>query len=148
MFKHTISQTLFTDVAIAPVAAGTGDTQAGITIDTAGYEAILFGVYLGTITASAVTTIKVQAGDAANGSDMADISGASVSVPDTGDDKLWLATEIYRPTKRYLRVAVVRSTANVVINGGFVLMGRSAIQPAPQGANAGNVTPTVLVSVP
>lgn len=146
MFQHNITRHLYVDVAIAPVGAGTGDNQDGLTIDTAGFESIVFVVYFGTIAGGAVTTLKLQYGNHSNADDMADITNGSVSVPDTGDDKGWFSVEVHRPTKRYMRVRVVRATANSTINGGFVLMGRSAIQPALQGTNMGNVTPTVLVS--
>jgi hypothetical protein len=148
MFNHNITRHLDIDIAMAPVAAGTGDTQTGITIDTAGFESFVFMVYFGTITSTAVTTVKLQAGALANASDMADVTNATVSVPDTGDNLGWLSVEIHRPTKRYWRVAVVRATANAVINGAIVILGRSAIQPPAIGATMGNVTPTVLVSVP
>jgi hypothetical protein len=147
VFQHNISRTLYVDIAMAPVAAGTGDTQTGNTIDTAGYESIVFIVYLGTLTAGAVTTIKLQYGNASNASDMADIPNSSISVPQaTGGNVGWWSVELHRPTKRYVRVAVVRATANAVINGADVIMGRAAVQPAAQGVNMGNVVPPVLVS--
>ncbi len=146
MFKHNVSRTIYTDIAMAPVAAGTGDTQTGLTIDTAGYESVVFLVYFGAITATAVTTIKLQYGNASDLSDVADIANSSISVPDTGDNEGWLSVEVFRPTKRYLRVAVVRATANAVINGAVVLMGRATIQPPVQGVTMGNVAPAVLVS--
>jgi hypothetical protein len=147
MFQHNISRVLFSDRAMVPVAAGTGDTQNGDTIDTAGYESIVFLVYLGTLTSGAVTTIKLQYGSASDASDMADITSGSVSVPQsTGGGKVWWSVEVHRPTKRYLRVCVVRATANAVINGAVVLMGRAAIQPTQQGTNAAGFVPTVLVS--
>jgi hypothetical protein len=104
-------------------------------------------VNFGTLTAGAVTTLKLQYGNAANGSDMADVAGSSISIPQsTGSGQTFLSVELHRPTKRYARVAVVRSTANAVINSGFVLLGRGGYLPPAQGVNAGNVTPAVLVS--
>ena len=147
MFLHNVTRTVYTDIAMAPVAAGTGDTQTGDIIDTAGWESIAFVVYFGTLSAGAVTTIEVQYGSQSNGSDMAAIANSSVSVPQsTGSNQGFLSAEVYRPTKRYLRVAVVRATANAVINGGIVLMGRGGFLPPPQGVNMGNATPAVLVS--
>lgn len=146
MMFHNIHSQVKLDRAMDAVAAGTGDTQNGDVIDTAHYESILFAVYFGVITATAVTTIKVQEGNASDGSDMADIANSSVSVPDTGDSKLWLSYEIHRPTKRYLRVTVTRATANAVINGAFVMLARGGFLPPAQGANAGNVCPGTIVS--
>lgn len=148
MIKHTITQTIKTDIAMAPVAAGTTDTQTGITIDTLGYESVVFLVYFGAITANAVTTIKIQAdSDSAMGT-VADVAGSSISVPVAGASKGWLSVEIHRPTKRYLRVAVTRATANAVINGAIVMLGRAGVQPPEIGVTMGNSSPAVLVSVP
>lgn len=147
MFNHNVTRNLYVDIAMSPVTAGTGDTQTGLTIDTLGCESIVFLVYLGTLTASAVTTIKLQYGSASDLSDAVDVPNSSISVPQsTGGGKGWLTVEVHRPTKRYMRVAVVRATANAVINGAFVLMGRGGNLPPVQGATMANVTPTVLVS--
>lgn len=149
MFKHTISQTLGIDVAVAATAAGTGDSINGNPIDTQGYESVAFAIQFGTITASAVTTIKLQAGNASDGSDAVDVPGASVSVPVSASGKIVWGPEIHRPTKRYVRPVVVRATANAVIAGGTALLGRAAVQPAPTSTNQGVIAaPVVLVSVP
>jgi hypothetical protein len=148
-FFHNITRHLYQDIAMAPVTAGTGDTQTGNVIDTAGFEAIAYQVSLGTLSAGAVTTIKLQEGNAANGSDMADVTGSSISVPQaTGSNSLWWSAEVVRPTKRYSRVAVVRATGNAVINGANVVMARGANEPPVLGANnaGGNVAPVVIVS--
>jgi hypothetical protein len=137
---------------MSPVAAGTGDTQTGDIIDTFGWESIAFGVSFGALTAGAVTGLKVQYGNQANGSDMADVAGSPISIPQaTGSNQVWWSAEIYRPTKRYLRVAVVRATANAVINAAMVMMFRSLIGPPTQGPNAGNggggpAGPPILIS--
>ncbi len=147
MMNHNVTRNIAIDVAMAPVAAGTSDTQNGLTIDTLGHESIVFVVFLGTLTATAVTTIKLQYGALANASDMADITLATVSVPQsTGSNLGWLSVEVHRPTKRYLRVCVTRATANAVINGAIVLMGRRGHLPPTIGTTMGNVNPTVLVS--
>lgn len=160
MFHHNISRDVYVDIAMAPVAAGTGDTQSGIVIDTSGFEAILFVVYIGTITSTGTATIQVQYGNASNGGDMANVpvppsgypetynivGSSAVAVPTTGENLGYLSVELHRPTKRYARVQVIRATANVVINGAIVLMARDAFLPPAQGANMGNVTPQVIVS--
>lgn len=149
MFQHQITHQIAPAVAIAAVAVGTGDTQNGNTIDTQDAESIAFAVQFGAITAGAVTTLKVQAGSASDGSDMADVAGASVSVPVSASDKVVWAPEIHRPTKRYLRVCVTRATANAVIAGGVALLGRQGVEPpAATSTQGGTTPPPVLVSVP
>jgi hypothetical protein len=146
--NHNVTRNLFIDRAFQPIAAGTGDTQYGDVIDAWGWEAISFTVYLGALAAGALTTLKVQYGNAANGSDMADIPNSSLSVPQaTGGGLVWLLPEIYRPTKRYLRAAVVRGgTGSIAINSGQVQMMRPFTAPPNQGVNCGNVTPNIIIS--
>jgi hypothetical protein len=158
MYDHNISRHIYIDVAMAPVAAGTGDTQNGIVIDTAGYEAVLFLLYVGAIVSGGSATLQVQYGTQANGSDMANVpvptipetyntSGSSaVSIPATGASEGWLSVELHRPTKRYVRIAVTRTAQNVTLNGAFVLMAKGTLQPPVQGLTMGNVTPQVIVS--
>lgn len=155
---HNISRHIFADIAMAPVAAGTGDTQNGLIIDTLGYESILFAVYIGPIVAGGSAVIQPQYGTLANGSDQANlpapgvaesynvIPSTAVNVPQTGQNQGWLSVEIHRPTKRYVRITVQRVAQNVTINGAVVLMARGAFLPPAQGVTMGNVTPPVIVS--
>lgn len=160
MVYHNISRHTYVDEAIAPVASGAaGTAQNGYTIDTAGYESILFVVLLGASGAGFTgATIQLQYGNASNGSDMANVPVPSVTetgqtpqvsvinVPSTGQNLGYLAIELFRPTKRYARVVVTPAGGTLTINGGVVLMGRGGFQPPVQGTNMGNVVPGVLVS--
>jgi hypothetical protein len=125
--------------AMVAAAAGTGDTLDGIVIDTAGFENFTFILYLGTITASAVTTAILKQGTLANGSDMAAITGASISIADTDDGKI-LVIEVIRPVKRYLRLSVTRATANAVINGAIAIKNNCPVVPVVQSSNVVSVT--------
>ncbi len=160
MFFHNISRHVYVDEAIAPVTNGAaGTAQNGNTIDTSGFESILFVVALGA-SGSGFTgaTIQLQYGNASNGSDMANVPVPSVTetgqtaqasvvnVPAGGASLGYLSVELFRPTKRYARIVVTPAGGTLTINGGFVLMSRGALQPPAQGANMGNVVPGVLVS--
>ena len=112
------------------VAAGTGDTQAGLTIDTHGYATVVLVGIVGTITASGTCKIKAQHGDASDASDMADIAGSGVDLADSDDNKM-AAIEIHEPKKRYVRLAFVRATANVVIDGGVAVLAHARVSPPP-----------------
>lgn len=107
---------------IDATAAGTGDTITGTAIDMSGFNGACFIVAFGAITASAVTTVKLQQSDDSGGSpdDFSDIVGTAVSVADD-DDTSMAYIDLIRPTKRYVRVAVVRATANSVIDGAVCL---------------------------
>ncbi|HZV26444.1 MAG TPA: hypothetical protein VFG00_09140, partial [Acidothermaceae bacterium] len=88
--------------------------------DTAGFQGIRFIVAVGTITATAVTSVKVQDGAAANLSDAADVAGTGLTITAGGadDNSIWII-DIFRPVKRYCTVNVLRGTANAVIDGAF-----------------------------
>ena len=96
--------------------AGTS-TITGSTIDMTQYPSgITFVALLGTLTSGNVSTLKAQQGDASNGSDAVDITGASAASADTMSNKL-LVVEVKYPTKRYVRFVLTRATANAVVDG-------------------------------
>jgi hypothetical protein len=133
---HTLLKLVDVRRAINAVAAGTS-SQNGNTIDTLGYDSVAFVVAFGALTATQVTSIKLQSGDASDASDMADVSGATSGALADGDGTKLLALELYRPSKRYVRVVVVRGTANAVIDGGIALLYRGAqLPPAPHSTVA------------
>lgn len=101
--------------ALNGAVAGT-TTLTGSTIDTQGATSVTFIAPIGTITSTGVPNVKVQWGDASDGSDMADITGATTTYADTGSNLL-ACIEIVKPVKRYMRVVVTRTTANAVLGG-------------------------------
>jgi hypothetical protein len=77
----------------------------------------MFVVAFGAITATAVTSIKLQqSSDDGAGDAFADIAGTAVTVADDDDNKL-VYLDIQHQTERYLRVVVDRGTANAVVDG-------------------------------
>lgn len=100
------------------LAAGTTDV-ASDPIDMLGFEAVVFILLVGTMAASSSITAKVQQSDDDDGSpdDFSDLTGTSQAVGASDDDKLVL-WDIYRPTKRYLKVASTRGDGgNSTIDG-------------------------------
>ncbi len=104
------------------VAAGT-TTVNGDEVDTRGFEGVMFRIAFGTITSGAVTSIKLQHNDV-SGTGQADIAGSSQTVLDTDDNKIF-QSDVYRPTKRYMRMVTTRGTANAVIDYQEVILYRS-----------------------
>lgn len=147
MFHHNITRTLGADVAVVAAAAGQTAVNGNV-IDTSQYESIAFLVQFGAIAAGAVTGIKLQAGDQANGSDMADVPGSAVAVPVAASGKGAWSAEIHRPTKRYVRAVVTRGTADATVAGGFALLGRAGVQPPAAGANMVDALPPLIISGP
>lgn len=116
-------------------AAGATDVNSSI-IDTQAYEAdsFLFTALFGTLTAGQVTSLRAQQGAAANGSDMADITGSSTGPLGDGNSNAVLALEVFRPTARYLRCVVKRATQNAVIDGVVCTIARPRAIPVTQPA--------------
>jgi hypothetical protein len=107
---------------INATAAGTSDVN-GATIDMQNFEDVTFIVGFGTITSSAVTSIKAQQGAASDMSDAADLLGTAITVADDDDNQI-VALEITQPRERYVRVVVDRGTQNAVIDFGIALQTR------------------------
>lgn len=121
-----------TILAIPATVAGTTAITSSI-IDTANFETIRLVLSMGTITSGAVTTVKAQQNTANSASGMADLAGSSVTIPDTGDDSLYIL-EITRPAERYVCFIVSRATQNAVINGGIVELANPRVKPVAQDA--------------
>jgi hypothetical protein len=113
--------------------AGTGDTLTGSTLDMANYDGVLFIGAFGTITATAVTTLKAQQGAASNMSDAADLEGTAISIADTDDNKVALL-DIFRPAERYVRAIITRETANAVVDGVIAVQYSGRVKPITQGS--------------
>ena len=113
------------------VAAGTSD-QNSSSVDMKSYDAVTFCVGFGTITASAVTSIKVQGSD--DDSAWSDLAGTAISVADSDDNKVVLA-EINCPQQRYVRVVVDRGTQNSVIDFGVALQSKANAAPVTQSSS-------------
>jgi hypothetical protein len=116
------------------VAAGAAAATAitGSTIDTQGFKSVLFIVPLGPIVAGAVTSFKIQHGDAADASDMADILSTNQAVADDQDNLVRYA-ELAEVTKRYCRIVVSRATQNATLCAQALLYNGSSL-PATQTA--------------
>lgn len=127
------------------VAAGT-TSQNGSTLDMSGWDGVLFVAQLGTLTATQVTGLKAQQGNASNMSDAADLINTAVGPLADGDSNKCLALDIYRPLERYVRCVVTRGTANAVIDGVIAIQYRGRKAPVTQdtttiAANESHVSP-------
>jgi hypothetical protein len=119
--------------ALNSVAAGTTN-QNGSVIDMAGFEGVQFIALFGALTATQVTSLKVQQGDLADGSDMADLEGSLHTALADADGNNCLVTDVFRPQKRYVRPVVTRGTANAVIDGVVALQYSARTQPVVKDA--------------
>ena len=119
-------------VVEGPAAAGTTDLTSD-SVDMAGYDGVLFIAHMGAITSSAVTSLKAQqSSDDGDADSFADLAGASVTIPDDGDDSCFVL-DVYQPRERYVLCVLDRGTQNAVLNG---------IIAIPYRANSRPITPT------
>jgi hypothetical protein len=121
----------------ALMAASVADNtvQTGATVDLQGFESCTFAVQSGTLAdADATFTVKLQHGDLANGSDMADVTaadliGAAPVFSAATDDNV--ARKVgYRGTKRYVRVVITpASNAAAAAFSALAILGHARNQP-------------------
>jgi len=114
------------------VAAGSTDIECSI-IDMQGFDGVSFEALFGAITSGAATGLKVEQGDAANLSDGDDLEGSAISIDDD-EDNMVLLTDIFRPTKRYVRPIVTRATQNAVVDGVMAHQYGASVLPVTQDA--------------
>lgn len=139
---HNLSKSLKPIVVSPAVAAGvtTINTTA---VDTQGFGGIAFIANFGTLTATQVTSVKAQQSDDDGATDAySDIAGSSTGPLADGDSGKSLIIDIHKPRKRYVRLVVVRGTANAVINNVTALLFNPS--HTPPAADASIVETTVL----
>lgn len=128
-------QNLLKDVKVTRVlnAVAAGITnQNGSTLDMSGWDGVTFIASLGTLTATQVTGIKVQQGQASNMADAADLINTNVGPMADGDSNKCIVVDVYRPLERYVRCVVTRGTANAVIDGAIAIQYRGRKSPVTQ----------------
>lgn len=101
--------------ALDPVAAAAGASN-GIVIDTFGYNSATFVIQNGAATGtpdSYTVNAKLQEGALANGSDMADVSGVTITAITADSKSAVLRVDgLGTSRKRYLRVVVTPAFVN------------------------------------
>lgn len=101
-------------------------------IDMLGYDSVAIIASLGAIATGGTFTMNVKnsATSASYGSGTVDnIGAAQVNSADTDDNK-FIIKEVFKPTRRYLRVQYQRETGNVTINGILAILFNAKDTPA------------------
>lgn len=130
-----INLSTMVEVQVAALAAAAGtSTITSDAIDLQAFDACMFLVPFGTITAGAVTSFKIQQSSDDGVTDgYSDLAGSSVTVADTQSGKV-AYIDVVRPTKRYLKLVISRATQNSVVNNVLALKYIGHKQPVTQGA--------------
>ena len=117
----------------ANLAASAGTTDKnGDSIDTVDCESIVFVVTMGSIAATAVTSLKVQSRDSSSDS-WADETGASMTIAANDDNDVFVL-ELVKPLKRYVRGVVDRGIANATIVAGLAFLTHNRKEPVTHGS--------------
>lgn len=106
MSEQLIHQIKVTKVADHTAAGTTAVNSTGV--DMSGYEGVLFLTSFGT--AAANNTVNA-AQDTASGGSYTDLEGTSVT-SGTSDEDVWV--DVYKPTKRYVRLEAARGTSSTL----------------------------------
>jgi hypothetical protein len=117
-------------VMLGVVAAASAGTQVDTaTIDTAGYEGVMF---LGSVaTANAGNYAKLQSDTASGFGTAADVLGSKV-VPATSGDSFLI--DVFRPLKRYWKCSIIRAGTNTVTGDVYVILYGPKKKPTTHGA--------------
>lgn len=132
-----ITQNIIISSAVTPTAGAAAQTAInGSIVDLAGCAGVLFIVRMGAITSGAVTSIKVQHGDAAALGDAADVLGTSQTIADDDDGEIFYI-DLSHPTKRYARIVVSRATQDAVVASAEAIVYGVPVAPTtqPTGTN-------------
>lgn len=129
-----MSEDVKVSIAIAPAAGVAATTDiAGAECDMAGYDGVLMMVTFGTITGSAVTSIKAQQDTATGMASAADLEGTGQTIADTDDEETFYI-DLYRPTERFVRLYVDRATQNAVVACAHYIQYRGRSAPSTHGS--------------
>ena len=127
--EHRIS------IAIAASSRTAGQTGInGAALDMQGYEGAVAIIEMGTLASTAVTSIKWQQSDTTTSADFSDLEGTGIDIADDDDDKIFVS-ELYKPTKRYVRIVVARATANATLRAATYIQYKARSAPVTQGTD-------------
>lgn len=125
--------------AITPTAGAAGATDIeGATLDMSGFEGVMVEVTFGAITAGAVTGIVMQQSDNSDMSSADTLASPAFTVADDDDGQVFIA-DLFKPTKRYVRVHVDRATQNAVVAGATYYQYGAATEPVTSASATVNV---------
>lgn len=133
---HGLSDNIEIRVVGAPVAAGSTIDNNSSIIDMADYESVTFVAPVADSAATGVATLSIEQSDTDSDGGMTAVAGSSVSatsaVNDDLNDKV-LATEVFKPAKRYVQAVRTSATANIAY-GSVIALLVPYRKPAVQGA--------------
>lgn len=117
MAKNNLSNTVETQRVLNSTAAGTTTVNTAW-VDTQGYRVVRFVGLFGALTATQQTQAKLQyCDDGAGAVNLGDVAGSHTAFMADGDSNKMLICELFEPQQRYVRMEILRGTANAAIDG-------------------------------
>lgn len=114
------------------VAAGTTDVVC-TAVNTEGYDGCRFVALFGTLTATQVTSMRVQqSGDDGSADAYTDLENSATNALGDDDDNDMLIVDILRPQEKWLKLTIDRATANAVVDGVIAELYRVRTAPVTQ----------------
>lgn len=118
------------------VAAGTSAQNTSV-LDMQGYDAVIFVALLGAVTDASVLTLtaKENTANSTSSPTPTDVSGGATSaVTASANSNHVLASDVIRPSKRYVFAALTRTAQNAAIDGVIAIQYRARDLPVTQPA--------------
>lgn len=125
----TLTQECLSIRHINATAAGTSAVNGAAWQSMAGYDSVRAVALIGALTATQVTSLKIQEADDSSGTNARDITGAVTAAMADGDSNKMLIVEAARPQKAYVRATISRGTANAVVDGCVLELFNARVAP-------------------
>ncbi len=127
-------------------AAGGSDTITGTTVDGAGFDSACVVAELGPAVDAGVATLRVQDGAVANGSDAANITGASAVLTASTSSNTQIIVDVQKFQARYITPTLQRATQNFTVNSITVYLYNAKSLPVTQPASVSASTEVLAAS--
>lgn len=122
---------------LAVVEAAAAAAQTALTSDTVdmlGFQECTFAALLGDVSSGSVLTLTVHHSDESGANFAATTCAATFTAGASDADSKVLAVNIVKPTKRYLRGVLTRTTADAVVGGIISIQSQPRDLPVTQDA--------------
>lgn len=136
---HSVYKVSQVSHPLAATTAGKGDTITSSAVDMLGFSGACFIVTFGTITSTGTGTVKLQHSTDDGSTDAyADVAGSGYSYTAATDSAKQVVVEVWKPTKRYLKLLVVRNNdANAVVENGVCIQYAPDLNPPANSSVSG-----------
>jgi hypothetical protein len=138
--RNNLTNTVVTERVLNSTAAGTTNVNTAW-VDTEGFRVVRFVALMGALTATQQTQAKLQyCDDGAGAVNLGDVAGSHTAMMADGDSNKLLICEDFEPLQRYVRMVIMRGTANAAIDGVVCELYQAGQLPVAQDASVSQYT--------